>query len=196
MPTPEIDFAMNFEANEQSDADKKLLVMFYKGTEKNEVKSVEAGRPIFDEFDLVKIMTPGSKDTYTGDASPDYQQRFPTQWARYKAGQSQEMSGTPLSILPWIGVGQLAEFNAVGCHTVEQLAGMSDALSQKFMGHHAIKQRAQQYLDAAKGNAPLLKMEAELQKRDDQIAELKITVDALLAKDKAASAAKTPAKAA
>lgn len=189
MPTQEIDFAMNFEAAEQSEADKKLLVMFYKGTEKNERKSAEEGRPIFDEFDYVKILTPGSKDSFTGDATPDYQQRFPQQWARYKAGQSQDMAGTPLNLLPWLGIGQIAELNAVGCHTVEHLAGMSDALSQRFMGHHQMKQRAQQYLDAAKGNAPLLKMEAELQKRDEQIAELKAMVEAQ------AKANKTTAKA-
>jgi Skp family chaperone for outer membrane proteins len=193
MPTPEISFEMNFEDAQQSEADKKLLVIFYKRAEKNETKSAEAGRPIFDEFDAVKILTPGSKDTYTGDASPDYQQRFPTQWARYKAGQSQDMAGTPLSLLPWLGMGQVAELNAVGCHTVEHLAGMSDALSQKFMGHHGMKQRAQQYLDAAKGNAPLLKMEAELQKRDEQMAEMKSTIDALSAQLKAA-AQKTPVK--
>ncbi len=186
MSTPEIDFQMNFEDAQQSEADKKLLVIFYKRAEKNEAKSAEAGRPIFDEFDAVKILTPGSKDTYTGDATPDYQQRFPTQWARYKAGQSQDMAGTPLSLLPWLGMGQVAELNAVGCHTVEHLAGMSDALSQKFMGHHQMKQRAQQYLDAAKGNAPLLKMESELQKRDETIAEMKITLDALTAQVKAA----------
>jgi hypothetical protein len=193
MSTPEIDFQMNFEDAQQSEADKKLLVIFYKRAEKNETKSAEAGRPIFDEFDAVKILTPGSKDTYTGDASPDYQQRFPSQWSRYKAGQSQELAGTPLSLLPWLGIGQIAELNAVGCHTVEHLAGMSDALSQKFMGHHAIKQRAQQYLDAAKGNAPLLKMEAALQKRDEEIAELRAMIEAQ-AKVVSAAAQKTPVK--
>lgn len=194
MPTPEIDFAMNFESAEQSDADKKLLVVFYKDTIKNEVKSVEAGRPIFDEIDLVKIMTPGSRDSFVGDATAEYQQRFPQQWARYKSGQSQDLAGTPLKMLPWLGMGQIAELNAVGCHTVEHLAGMSDALAQKFMGHHQIRQRAQQYLDAATSNAPLLKMEAELQKRDETIAELKSAVEALTAKANATVAAKAPAK--
>jgi ABC-type enterochelin transport system substrate-binding protein len=60
------------------------------------------------------------------------------------------------------------------------------------MGHHAIKQRAAAYLAAAKENAPTLKMEAELKKRDETIAELQETVNALLAREKAANAAKTP----
>jgi len=187
-----LDFAMNFEENQQAEADRKLFVIFYKDVIKNEVKSTEAGRPIFDEIDLVKIITPGSRDSFVGDATELYQHRFPQQWARYKAGKSQELSGTPLNQLPWLGVGQIAEFAGVGCHTVEQLVGMPDSISQKFMGHHAIKQRAATYHAAAKENAPTLKMEAELKKRDETIAELQETVNALLAREKAANAAKTP----
>ena len=189
-----LDFAMNFEDNQQSDADKRLFVVFYTGTVHNEHKSIEAGRPIFDEIDLVKIITPGSKDSFVGDATPDYQARFPQQWARYKAGKDQNTSGTPLNQLPWLGQGQIAEFNAVGCHTVEQLVGMSDALSVKFMGHHQIKQRAQAYLDAAKESAPLVKLQAELHKRDETIEELRQTVDAMKSHMTDLEAAKKPAK--
>ncbi len=190
MSTDTLDFAMNFEDNQQSEADKKLLVVFYKDTVKNEPKSIEAGRPIFDEIDLVKIITPGSRDTFVGDATPQYQERFPQQWARYKAGRDQNTSGTPLNLLPWLSIGQIAEFAAVGCHTIEHLVGMPDAMSQKFMGHHAIRQKAQQYLDAANAAAPTMKMQAELQKRDEQIAELQKTVQALLDKQAADNAAK------
>lgn len=188
-----LDFVMNFEDNQQSEADKRLFVVFYTGTVHNEPKSIEAGRPVFDEIDLVKIITPGSKDSFVGDATPDYQARFPQQWARYKAGKDQNTSGTPLNQLGWLGPGQIAEFNAVGCHTVEQLVGMSDALSSKFMGHHQIKQRAEAYLAAAKENAPLVKLQAELHKRDEQIDELRQTVEAMKAKMASeASAKKTP----
>ena len=192
MSTETLDFAMNFEDNQQSDADKRLLVLFYREPIKNELKTIEAGRPIFDEIDLVKIITPGSRDTFVGDATPEYQARFPNQWARYKAGREQGSSGTPLNQLPFLSMGQVAEFNAVGCTTIEHLVGMSDALSQKFLGHFAIKQRAQEYLDAAKGAAPTLRLQAELTKRDEQIAELKAVVDAMVAEKQNERAAKVP----
>jgi len=175
-----LDFAMNFEDNQQSEADKRLLVLFYRDTIKNTAKSIEAGRPVFDEIDLVKIITPGSRDSFVGDATSEYQTRFPQQWARYKAGLEQTQSGTPLSQIPWLSISQVAEFKAVGCHTVEQLVAMPDAMSQKFMGHHAIKQKAQAYLEAATNAAPLLKMQAELEKRDQQIAELQSQMQAIL----------------
>lgn len=167
-----LDFAMNFDDGQQSEADKKLLVMFYRDVVKNEQKSTDAGRPIFDEIDLVKIITPGSRDSFVGDATEAYQQRFPTQWARYKAGRDQSIgSGTPLEQLPWMSISQVAEFKAVGCHTVEQLVGMADSVSQRFMGHLQIKQRAQAYLDASKDAAPIMKLNAEIEKRDRQLAE-------------------------
>jgi hypothetical protein len=192
MSTEALDFAMNFEDGQQSEADKRLLVMFYRSTIKNEPKSIDAGRPIFDEIDLIKIITPGSRDSFVGDATGEYQQRFPTQWARYKAGLEQTASGTPLNTLPWMTLSQVEEFKAVGCSTIEQLVGMPDSVSQKFMGHHQLKQRAQLYLDSAKDAAPALKLQAELDKRDEIIANLKAQVDAILAAQKAA---KVPTKA-
>jgi hypothetical protein len=195
MPTDTLDFAMNFESNEQAEADKKLFVVFYQDVIKNEPKSAEAGRPIFDTIDLIKIMTPGSRDTVVSDATEQYQSRFPQQWARYKAGKEQNTSGTPLNQLSWLSIAQIAEYNAVGCHTIEQLAGMADAMAQRFMGHHAIKLRAQQYLDAASGSAPILLLQDELRKRDEQLAELRSTVEALQAAEaqrKAEKAAQVP----
>lgn len=190
MSTDTLDFALNFEDSQQAEADKKLLVLFFRDTVKNESKSIEAGRPIFDEIDLVKIITPGSRDSFIGDATPEYQARFAGQWARYKAGKDQMTSGTPLSQLPWMTSAQVAEFNAVGCQTVEQLVGMPDALSQKFMGHHQIKQKAQAYLDTAAGMAPTMKLQAELEKRDEMITQLQSQVDALVAAHKQAQQAK------
>lgn len=170
MSTDTLDYALNFDDNQQSDADKRLLVIFYKDVEKNMIKSTEAGRPIFDEVDVVKIITPGQRDSFVGLVTEQYQQRFPQQWARYKAGQEQnEGSGTPLNMLPWMSMSAVAEFKAMNCHTVEQLVGMPDSVSQKFMGHHQIKQRALAYLDAAKDAAPLMKLNAELEKRDEQL---------------------------
>jgi hypothetical protein len=193
MSTEALDFAMNFEDGQQSEADKRLLVMFYRSTIKNEPKSIDAGRPIFDEIDLIKIITPGSRDSFVGDATFEYQQRFPSQWSRYKAGLEQTASGTPLNTLPWMTISQVEEFKAVGCHTIEQLVGMPDSVSQKFMGHHQLKQRAHAYLDSAKDAAPMLKLQAELEKRDEQLAVLKAQMDTLLAGQKAA--VKVPTKA-
>lgn len=181
MSTDVLDIQMNFEEGQQSEADKKLMVLFYKTSMKNEDKSVAAGRPIFDDIDAIKIISPGSKDSFTGLATYEYQQRFPEQWKRFQARQDQTSSGTPLNQMPWLTPGQIEEFKAVNCHTLEQLVGMPDNLSQRFMGHHAIKQKAEAYLKAATEQAPLMKLQSELEKRDEQIAELQRQMQVLIA---------------
>jgi hypothetical protein len=185
MSTAQIDFDMNFEDGQQDEADKRLFVTFFTEAVQNESKTVETGRPIFDDVDMIRIMFPGSKDTTVGTAHYGYQQRFPKQWAQYKAKMDQTTSGTPLSSVTWLTKGQVAEMLAMNIRSVEQLAGMPDSMAQRFLNHHELKRQAQAYLDAAAGAAPLLKMTAELSKRDEQIAELQAQVATLVAASKA-----------
>ena len=196
MSTATLDHALDFEQGQQAEADKRLFVTFFRDALKHEQKSIEAGRPIFEEHDFIKIIAPGSRDSIVARVRPgdQYTHRFGQQYARFKANQDQSVSGTPLTMLPWMSTAQIAEFNAVGCKTVEQLVGMPDQLSQKFMGHHQIKQRCQTFLEAATSAAPALKLQAELERRDEQIAELKATVDAMVAAQKAQTSAKVTPK--
>lgn len=195
MSTQEIDFAMNFEESHQSEADKKLFVVFFREAVQSEFKTLEAGRPIFDDVDMIRIHTPGSRDTVVGLAHHGYQERFPRQWAQYRAGIEQTTSGTPLNVLPWLTVSQVAEMHAMNIRSVEQLANMPDNTAQKFMNHHALKQQAAAFLEAAKGAAPMLKMQAELTARDEQIAELRTAMAAMQAAIQADRAAKVNPKA-
>ena len=137
-----------------------------------EFASIEAGRPIFRDEEIIEIMFPGSRTVAAEMVNETHRQRFPKQYAAFKAGRAQKADGTPLSVLVWLTPSQIMEFNALNCTTVEQLANMPDSQIQKFMGAHSMKQRAQAYLTAAKDAAPLLMLQAELEKRDDQIATM------------------------
>ena len=195
-PTPEIDFAMNFEQDQQSEADKKLFVVFYRDAVQNHAKTLAEGRPIFDDVDMIRIHTPGSRDTVVSPAHFGYQQRFPRQWAQYKQGIEQTTSGTPLSAVPWLTGAQVAELAAVNIKSVEQLAGMPDNVAQKFMNHHELKRQANNFLEAAKGAAPMLKIQEELRQRDETIDQMKQTMDAMKKQlDELTSAKKVPLKA-
>jgi len=69
--------------------------------------------------------------------------------------------------------------------SVEGLVGMPDNIAQKFMGFHGIKQRAQAYLDAAAGAAPIARLSAELEQRDTKIAVLEGQMAEMIAIQKA-----------
>lgn len=167
-----LDFDMDFEDNQQDEADKKLLVKFTIQPTYCEAESIVQGRPVYKDEETIQIMMPGSRDVTSAMVDESYRQRFARQYAKFKAGHAQLQSGTPLGVLVWLSPAQVAELNAVNCFTVEQLAGMSDVLAQKFMGAHALRQRAQNYLASAKEQAPMLKLQAELEKRDDQLAQM------------------------
>jgi len=182
--------AMDFEQSREHEGDSKLFVVFYKATELNEAKSLEAGRPVHDEVDLVKIIIPGQRDSVVAKADYGYQSRFPKQWAQYKAKADQIGSGTPLSEVTWLSLAQVADLRAMNVHTVEQLANLPDSSAHVFMGFQGLKQRAAAFLEAAAGNAPLLKLQSELESRDAKIAELEAAVAQLAAAHK-----KVPTKA-
>ena len=190
MPTAEIDFAMNFEDHQQDEGDKKLFVVFFREAVLNELKTTSEGRPIYDDVDMIRIHTPGSRDTLVAPAHVGYQNRFPKQWAQYTQNVEQTASGTPLKVVPWLTVSQVAELATFHIKSVEQLAGMSDNVATKFMNHHSLKQQASAFLEAAKGAAPLLKMQKELETRDEQIAELQAAVKAMQAAVQTERAAK------
>ena len=182
---------MDFNDGREYEADKRLYVTFAKVAVHCEFKSIEAGRPIYEEREMITIITPGSKDSMTADLldRPEYKHRFRERYERWAAGQDQSQVGTPLSALPWMSTAQIAEFAAVHVRTVEQLVGMQDQLSQRFMGHHQIKQRAQAFLDAAKEAAPAAHLQSELEKRDEQIKTMQGQIAAMLAAKEAPRAA-------
>lgn len=165
---------MGDDTSPRNQSDEKLFVTFSREAMKNDFKSAEAGRPIFDEVDLVRIMVPGNRlSSMLYKATEEHKWRFPKQWAKYQQGLSQAQEGTPLEMWPQMTVGQVAELKAVNIHSVEQLAAMPDNLAQQFMGNFQLRQKAQTFLDAAKGEAVTTKLQAELAKRDNEIEVLK-----------------------
>jgi hypothetical protein len=67
---------------------------------------------------------------------------------------------------------QVAEFKAAHCFTVEDVANMNDAVAQKFMGIHGIREKAKAFLAAAAGNAPIQKAQERIAKLEQRLKEL------------------------
>ena len=107
--------------------------------------------------------------------------RFRARYEKWKAGQAEAVSGTPLTALPGMTPAKAEEYKFFKIVTVEQLAEANDQMGQKFMSFHADKAAAKRFIDATKGNAPVEQMNAELQKRDAEIENLKSMVESLQA---------------
>ena len=164
----------------QEEANSRLYVEFSLEPQKNEDKSAAEGRPVFDSVEWIRIRVPGDKDNNVSRAiRPGDKERFPQHWAAFKNKEQAVIEGTILESIPFLTKAQVLEFNGVNVRTAEQFVNLPDALGQKIMGYHALKKRIQTFLDAAKGAAPALKLQAELEKRDAEIEALKRMVESL-----------------
>src|SRR4051812_13313892 len=96
----------------QGAGDEKLLVIFYKDIVQDELKSVEAGRPIYRDTDFIRIHVPGDPtNVNVRPASEIDKRRFSVQWGRYLQGLKEEdqMTGTPLREWPPVTRAQVEE---------------------------------------------------------------------------------------
>jgi len=169
-------------------ADSNLAVTFYKRSVKQEDESIAAGRPIFKEFDFIRIMVPGDNlseiDTY---ANESHKARFPRHWAHYqnKVGEHQDFIGTPIEQWPLVTRSQAEELRGLKFPTVESVANCSDAQMQRIgmvagMSPHSFREKAKAYLNLASDSAEVAQREAELQALKEENAKIRAETDAKL----------------
>jgi hypothetical protein len=149
--------------------DAALIVVFMNRAKKNELKSVQEGRPIYDDEEICRIRIPGSSDVrdfpalsisadswqtdpFSGEQSQrTYAERFKMQYLQFKQQQTQTVSGTPLEELTALTEARRAELRALNVYTVEQLAFL-DGQPLKNIGPYGrdLKNMAQEYIDHGK----------------------------------------------
>lgn len=176
--TETYDGVVTSELNE-TEEDKKLLVQFYSTAVQNNFKSAEAGRPIFDDVDMIKIIVPGSRDVLVSQASEIYQRRFPRHWEAYMSKKEMPTDGTPLTEVPFLSAAQVGELIGINIKTLEHLAEMPDVAVSRMMGANTLRETARKYLAAAEDNAAITKMQSLLESRDNDIEVLKRQIEEL-----------------
>ena len=170
-------------------ADARLAVQFYKKSVKQNEASDEAGRPIFKEFDFVRIMIPGDNlteiDTY---AQESHKQRFPRQWAHYQnqVANHEDVIGTPIDQWPQVTRSQADELRGLKFHTVESIADCSDQQLQRIgmvagMSPYNFRLKAKAFLNLANDSAEVAHREAEMQALRLENDKIKAETDAKLA---------------
>lgn len=175
--------------SDEGNADSRLAVTFYKRSVKQEDESIAAGRPIFKEFDFVRICVPGDNlteiDTYANDS---HRQRFPRQWAHYQnqVGNQEQIIGTPVEQWTLISRSQAEELKGIKFRTVEDIANCSDQQLQRIgmiagMSPHSFREKAKAFLNLANDSAEVAQREQELQALKEENAKIKAETEAKLA---------------
>jgi hypothetical protein len=160
--------------------DEKLAVRFFTKAAQDGEQSALQGRPIFKEVDYIQIVVPGDRtSTVVRPVSEQDKGRFLQQYEHWKKTKEEEMlMGTPLEAWGIMTVAQIEEYRYFGIRTIDQMATLRDDVCQKIMGAVQLKQRAVAFLEVAKSEAPMKTVQAELVKRDEQIATLTKAVEA------------------
>lgn len=159
------------------------LVQFLRDAVQNNYKSAQAGRPVFDEFDFIRVQTPGDTRTSVYRRATDQdKQRFPKAWEAYQQGLEAPEEGTPIGAWPQVTAAQVRELAHVHVRTVETLAALSDSSIQRLgPGYQQLRQQARHYLESAKGNAEATKAQREADELREQVRLLTEQVEALKA---------------
>ena len=165
-----------------------VFARFFNHTVENVAKSKEAGRPIFDEYEAVEIRFAANKQTVhvapahevfkkernfaSGEVKEiTYAMAYNEQYLKFKAGEAQDQSGTPLSELPFLTASKRLELKALSIHTAEALAQLDGTpLKQLGMGGRELKNQAQAYLEKAAGTADVASMAARIAQLEAQLA--------------------------
>jgi hypothetical protein len=155
--------------------DDSLFVVFYMGVMHNECKSVQQGRPIYDDTEFCRIIIPGDKNNVIDrPATTDDRARFAKQYALFREGkkEDEQISGTRLTEWPFLTRGQCEEFKHLGIRTVEQLADVRDDIVSRVPGLTTLKQNAKVWLGKTKTSA-----EAAIQAKE--LADAKSRIETL-----------------
>lgn len=138
--------------------------------------SQQAGRPIFEDREFVKIIIAGDKhnEVYR-EATENDKDRFHEVYARFKRGLSdrEQIVGTPLKEWTRLKPSQVRELESLNIYTVEQLSSLSDTIKQNLgMGAHDLVAAAKGFLEAAKDSSAASSYAAENERLKAEIAAL------------------------
>lgn len=136
-------------------------------------KSKEQGHPCFKNRTFIIKITPGDRLLRVERPMRDEDKaEFPKQWEAYEKKQANTHTGWLLEQWPILTTIQVMEMKAQNIFTVEQLANISDAHTQKFMGAQIFRQKARDALKMAKDDSYVVNLKERLEKAEATIAEL------------------------
>lgn len=148
--------------------DRGLIAMFSNEAVEDTEASLREGRPIYKNVEFITISFPADntkqlvrpviyESTMT---QPSDLERFPKQWAAFKAQQQDVHDGMPLTQWAALSKAQVMELKGMNIHTVEQLAAVAD-MNLKWMGAREMRENARVWLEEAENGSAVNKLHNE-----------------------------------
>lgn len=140
----------------------------------DEAATAAAGRPIFRDEERVEIIMPGNPlNRPVRVVTDEHRQRWPQQYAAFKAGTTMAADGTPIEQWSVLTPAMVRTLKYLEIHTVEQCAGLNDLAIQRVgIGGRQIRDAAVAYLDDAASQKMLTEKIRAVEIKDAQIEAL------------------------
>lgn len=134
-----------------------------------------AGRPVYDDVEFIEIRVPGDKTLRVDRPVRAHDKKnYQDQYRAWKSGaKDQDSTGTPLSVWRGIPPSMVEELRHFGIRTVEHLANVSDGNLAQIGPIRALRNKAQEFLEASKGNASNDAIRAQLEAKSNEAEAMK-----------------------
>lgn len=143
----------------------------------------ESGAVRMREQEMVRIVVAGDMlNVATSPVTEELKVRFSTQYEAWKQKRIElHIEGTPLKNWPMIPAIRIAEFNAVGIFSVENLSAVADTNLGRLVDGRIWREKAIAWLASAKDNGAAAKYAAENERMRNDMAEMQKKIDELVA---------------
>ena len=164
------------------DAKSTVRARFFREAVQNDAKTTLEGRPIFDDVEFVEFIYPGDRlqrlvapahEVPSQKTGMSYAQMYHRQYDAFKRGDARAVSGTPLEAWPVITASRCAELKASNILSVDELAGVSDAIVSRLgPGSRELREQARAFIESAKGGAATSAMAIEIARLKSMVERL------------------------
>lgn len=149
------------------------MVHFYQKAVINNYKTNQAGVPVFEDKDFIRIRTGDKNFIYDQPVNDQMKARYAKEYANYKQGKLTPLIGTPLDEWAQISASQVETLKYHGLRTVEELSTLTDAALQSLgMGYFEIRKKALKFVESKKDVEMQSKQEAYIASLEAKIAAL------------------------
>lgn len=143
----------------------------------------ESGAVRMREQEMVRIVVAGDMlNVATSPVTAEMKVRFAVQYEAWKLKRVElHIEGTPLKNWPMIPAIRIAEFNAVGIFSVENLSVVADSNLGRLVDGRVWREKAIAWLASAKDNGAAAKYAAENERLRSDMTEMQKKIDDLTA---------------
>jgi len=149
---------------------------FYVRAVENKGKSLEEGRPIFDEAEYIEIFVNRNEivDRKVSDAD---RHQYSAQYEQFKRNKEQIGDGTPVEQWPALSVSKVATLKSLKIYTVEALAGLrDDRIKDIGLDGRNLVVKAKAFIASSKNSGYVEKLAQEVEALKEREVELRETI--------------------